>query len=115
MRVLVTGGCGFLGSHLCEYYKNKGDDVVSFDNLTKHELARTEYDVENARLYNWNFLEKLGVSLVKGDIRNKEELFKAAKDCDYIAHAAAQPAMTISDRESGAGPHNKCGGNVQRA
>jgi CDP-paratose 2-epimerase len=96
MRVLVTGGCGFLGSHVCEYYKKKGEEVISFDNLTKHELMRTGYDVEGARLYNWNFLKELGTSLIRGDIRDKQELLKVAKDCDYIIHTAAQPAMTIS-------------------
>jgi len=96
MKVLVTGGCGFLGSHVCEYYRKKGEDVVSLDNLTKHELMRTGYAVEDARFHNWNFLKRLGVSLIKGDIRNKQELFEATKDCNYIIHTAAQPAMTIS-------------------
>jgi len=96
MKVLVTGGCGFLGSHACEYYRKRGEEVVSFDNLTKHELMRTGYDVEGARLYNWNFLKELGVFLIKGDIRDKQELFEVAKDCDYIIHTAAQPAMTIA-------------------
>lgn len=96
MKVLVTGGCGFLGSHVCEYYRNKGIEVVSFDNLTKHELMRTSYSINKARLYNWNFLKKIGVSLVKGDIRNKNDLIKAASRCDFIIHTAAQPAMTIS-------------------
>jgi len=96
MKILVTGGCGFLGSHICEYYKKMGEEVVSFDNLTKHELIRTGYDVEGARFYNWNVLKGMGVSLIKGDIRDKEELSEAAKGCDYIVHTAAQPAMTIS-------------------
>jgi CDP-paratose 2-epimerase len=81
---------------VCEYYIKKGDAVVSFDNLTKTELTRTGYDVEGARFYNWNLLKSHGVSLIKDDIRNKEALFKAAKDCDYIVHTAAQPAMTIA-------------------
>jgi CDP-paratose 2-epimerase len=96
MKVLVTGGSGFLGSHVCEYYRRSGEEVVSLDNLTKHELMRTGYDVEGVRFYNWNILRKIGVSLNKGDIRNKEELFKVAKECDYIIHTAAQPAMTIA-------------------
>lgn len=96
MKVLVTGGCGFVGSHVCKYYANKGDEVVSFDNLTKHELARTGYLTDAARTYNWDRLKKLGVMLVKGDIRNRDELIKVADDCNYIVHTAAQPAMTIS-------------------
>jgi CDP-paratose 2-epimerase len=96
MKVLVTGGCGFIGSHVCEYYRNKGAHVISFDNMTKHELMRTGYATNLARTYNWNFLKELGVTLIKGDIRNIDELLKAARDCDFIVHTAAQPAMTIS-------------------
>lgn len=96
MRVLVTGGCGFLGSHVCEYYRDKGEEAISLDNLTKHELMKTGYKVSDARAHNWDFLEKIGVELIKGDIRNKDDLIKSAKGCDFIVHTAAQPAMTIS-------------------
>lgn len=96
MRVLVTGGCGFLGSHLCSYYVKKGDKVVAFDNMTKAELMRAGYIAEEARMYNWNLLKDLGVELVKGDVRDYDQLLGAAKGADYIIHTAAQPAMTIS-------------------
>lgn len=96
MKVLVTGGCGFLGSHICEYYKEIGDEVVALDNLTKHELMRTGYNVDALRNYNLEFLKSIGVEVVVGDIRDKEILFNIGKDCDFIAHTAAQPAMTIS-------------------
>jgi CDP-paratose 2-epimerase len=96
MKVLVTGGCGFIGFHTCSYYAKKGDEVVSFDNMTKHELVRTGYATEKARDYNWNILKDLGVRLIKGDIRNYPELKEATKGCDFIIHTAAQPAMTIS-------------------
>ena len=36
MRVLVTGGCGFIGSHVCEHYVNKGDEVIAYDSMTKY-------------------------------------------------------------------------------
>jgi CDP-paratose 2-epimerase len=96
MKVLVTGGCGFLGSHICEYYRNKGAEVVSFDNMTKFELNRTGYVAEAARRYNWNFLEGIGVRMVEEDIRNFEALLDHTSGCDYICHTAAQPAMTLS-------------------
>lgn len=96
MKVLVTGGCGFIGSHVCEYYINKKAEVISFDNLTKYELARTGYAAEAARSYNWDYLKGLGVVLIKGNIHNLDELMKAVDGCDYIIHTAAQPAMTIS-------------------
>ncbi len=96
MKVLVTGGCGFLGSHVCEYYIRKGADVISYDNMTKHELKRTGYMADEARDYNWNYLKSIGVKLEKADVRDFEELLDNAQECDYIIHTAAQPAMTIS-------------------
>lgn len=96
MKVLVTGGCGFIGSWVCEYYAKKGDKVIAYDNLTKHELMRTGYNVEAARDYNCDYLKGLGVQLVKADVRNRDELFEYAGSCDFIVHTAAQPAMTIS-------------------
>ncbi|MBW2044758.1 MAG: NAD-dependent epimerase/dehydratase family protein [Deltaproteobacteria bacterium] len=96
MKVLVTGGCGFVGSHVCEYYIKKGDKVVSYDNMTKHELMRTGFAVEEARDYNWNYLGNLGVKTVRADVRNFEQLIDNAQGCDFIIHTAAQPAMTIS-------------------
>jgi CDP-paratose 2-epimerase len=96
MRVLVTGGCGFLGSHVCEFYAGRGEEVVSYDNMTKHELERTGFVAEEARNHNRDYLEGLGVRMVKADIRNAEELMDHALGSDYIVHTAAQPAMTIS-------------------
>jgi CDP-paratose 2-epimerase len=96
MKVLVTGGCGFLGSHVCEHYRKMKEEVVSLDNMTKHELLRTGYDVDGARLHNWNVLKRMGVSLVKGDIRDQKEVLRVALGCDYIINTAAQPSMTIS-------------------
>jgi CDP-paratose 2-epimerase len=96
MKVLVTGGCGFLGSHVCELFREKGWDVVSYDNMTKYELKRTGYGTDATRDFNWNYLKKLGVTMVKGDIINLEHLMDRTEGCDYIIHTAAQPAMTIS-------------------
>ena len=96
MKVLVTGGCGFLGSHVCEYYAKKGAKVIAYDNMTKHELQRTGFAAKKARNYNWDYLSSLGVKLVKADVRNFEELSDWSSGCNYIVHTAAQPAMTIS-------------------
>lgn len=96
MKVLVTGGCGFLGSHVCEFYAQKGAEVIAYDNLTKHELQRTGFAVEAARDYNIKFLQGLGVKVVKADVRNLDELLDHSAGCDYLIHTAAQPAMTIS-------------------
>jgi CDP-paratose 2-epimerase len=96
LKVLVTGGCGFLGSHVCEVFRARGWDVVSFDNMTKSELVRTGYQTDAARDYNWALLEGLGVEMVKGDVRDLDHLLDASSGCDYLVHTAAQPAVTIS-------------------
>lgn len=96
MRVLVTGGCGFLGFHVCALFKSQGADVVAYDNLAKHEFARNPYMLEAARDSNRRELEKLGVRVAVEDIRDKPTLIAHARQADYICHTAAQPAMTIS-------------------
>ena len=96
MNVLVTGGCGFLGSHVCEYYASRGHQVVAFDNMTKHELMRTGFAVEEQRDHNLRFLKKLGVAIALADVRSREQLLDYSTGTDFIVHTAAQPAMTIS-------------------
>jgi CDP-paratose 2-epimerase len=95
VRVLVTGGCGFLGSHVCELFRKRGDEVVSLDNMTKHELSRTGYQTAAARDHNWKLLEAMGVRMLREDVRDLEAVLDAASGCGYIAHTAAQPAVTI--------------------
>jgi len=96
MRVLVTGGAGFLGSHVCEMFRGDGDEVIAYDNLTKYELDRVGYSSEKAREHNLHFLKTYGVKVVVGDVADRRLLQETAKGCDYIVHTAAQPAMTIS-------------------
>ncbi|MEN8252850.1 MAG: NAD-dependent epimerase/dehydratase family protein, partial [Patescibacteria group bacterium] len=96
MKVLVTGGCGFLGTNICLYYIKKGAQVVAYDNLAKHEFSRNKYMKKSARNYNRKILKEKGAKILIKDITNKKDLLRAAKGCDYICHTAAQPAMTIS-------------------
>lgn len=81
-RVLVTGACGFLGSHVCEFYAKRDFEVISYDNMTKYELARTGFATEEARDFNRVFLEGLGVKTVKADIRDFEELLDHSQRCE---------------------------------
>ena len=43
MRVLITGGAGFLGSHLCDYFLSQGHDVIAMDNLLTGNTANIEH------------------------------------------------------------------------
>ncbi len=96
MKVFIAGMAGFLGTHVAELFRERGDEVVGLDNLTKFELNRTGYNVKNAREYNVNFLKSIGAELMVGDIRDFGQIHEASEDCDYIINCAAQPAMTIA-------------------
>ncbi|MGB9004409.1 MAG: NAD-dependent epimerase/dehydratase family protein [Candidatus Aminicenantales bacterium] len=96
MRVLVIGGCGFLGTNLCLYYKRLGAEVVAYDNLAKHEFLRNPYMKPEARFHNKVTLERNGVEVAVADVRDKDALQSWARGCDHVCHTAAQPAMTIS-------------------
>jgi CDP-paratose 2-epimerase len=97
MKILVTGGAGFVGSHVSEYYAKKGDEVIVFDNLSRGETLKTADRRESSINYNWNHLKNIeNIELVKGDIRKEDEIIKAAEGVDAVIHAAAQVAVTSS-------------------
>jgi UDP-glucose 4-epimerase len=65
MRILVTGGCGFIGSHIAEYHLAKGDEVSVVDDLSTGSLdniasfkANPAFYFENANILNWPNLPK---------------------------------------------------------
>jgi UDP-N-acetylglucosamine 4-epimerase len=77
-KILVTGGAGFIGSNLCEYFLSKGHNVICLDNFAtghKHNLSNC--------INNTDFI------LIEGDIRNFVDCEKAVKDVDYVFHQAA--------------------------
>ena len=76
MRVLVTGGAGFIGSHFAKRLKAAGDDVRVLDKLT--------YSGNPANL------EGTGIELVAADICDAEAVAEAAAGCDAIVNFAAE-------------------------
>ena len=74
MRALVTGGNGFIGSHLVEYLIDQG--------FTVRCLVRRES--------NLAWLQSLDIQYVYGDCRNKESLPQAAQGMDYVFHLAGK-------------------------
>lgn len=77
-RVLVTGGAGFIGSHLVERLLAAGKQVVCLDNFS----TGTKRNLESA-------LKNLRFTLLEGDIRNYEACIKAAKGVSCVFHHAA--------------------------
>jgi CDP-paratose 2-epimerase len=97
-RVLVTGGAGFIGSHTAAYYDDRGVDVTAFDNLSRVDTLEQADDSRNTAGYNWEYLrtEHPDVELVRGDVRNFEEVRDVVDGHDAIVHTAGQVAVTTS-------------------
>lgn len=95
MKILVTGGAGFVGSHVAEYYASKGNEVTVLDNFSRSDLLKRKI---NRPKFNWNYLKENypDIDFVEGDIRDFEKLKEAAENADGIVHTAAQTAVTSS-------------------
>lgn len=88
MRLLITGGFGFMGSNLAADAISRGDRVVIFDNLYR-----------NASSANRDWLNEVGdYQFVHGDIRNQSDITRciAELEPDVIFHLGGQVAMTTS-------------------
>ncbi|PIQ85258.1 MAG: nucleoside-diphosphate sugar epimerase [Candidatus Omnitrophica bacterium CG11_big_fil_rev_8_21_14_0_20_45_26] len=94
MKILVTGGGGFVGSHVCEYFSKKGAQVIAFDNLSRARLLKRK---KASTRYNWNFLGALPrIQRVTGDINHRAGILKHMKGVQAVIHTAGQTAVTTS-------------------
>lgn len=89
MRCLVTGGCGFIGSHLCDVLLDRGADVVAIDAFTDY------YDPLVKRRRAAMLLARQGFRLVEDDLL-RADLRTLLLDRDVIFHLAAQPGVRAS-------------------
>ena len=80
MRVLITGGAGFIGSHIAEYFNGKAE-IRIFDNL------RTGYK---------HNLDGLDVEFIEGDICDRAAVKAAMQGVDYVFHLAAMVSVPES-------------------
>ena len=90
MKVLVTGGAGFIGSNLCEALLKRGDEVVCLDNFATGKIE--------------NLLPLLSAfpqtfKLVVGDIRNLDDCRKAIEGCEGVLHEAALGSVPRSIKD----------------
>lgn len=88
MKLLITGGCGFLGSNLASDALARGDELVVFDNLYR-----------NGSRENLTWLQTQGnFTFQHGDIRNQNDIARVVQSLkpDIIFHLAGQVAMTTS-------------------
>ena len=78
MRILVTGGAGFIGSHLCERLINDGNTVTAIDNFSTGRTSNLA-DLKGS----------INFTLVEGSILDNNILTPLVKDADYVFHLAA--------------------------
>ncbi len=84
MRVLVTGGAGFIGKYLVKSLLKKGDSVTIFDNFS------------NSTKNSISFLVETGSKVIEGDITKIQDLQNAIKDHDIVIHLAAKISVLES-------------------
>ncbi|MCK5300045.1 MAG: SDR family NAD(P)-dependent oxidoreductase, partial [Candidatus Aenigmarchaeota archaeon] len=91
MKVLVTGGAGFIGFHVAKKLLERGDSVVVVDNFNDY------YDV-SLKISRAELIRKSGAEIIKMDISDYEALEKIFRqhEFDKVCHLAAQAGVRYS-------------------
>ena len=84
MKIIITGGAGFIGKHLVNYLLHKGNVITIFDNFSNSEENSMGYFIKN------------GVKVINGDIRKFEEILKETENQDILIHLAAKISVSES-------------------
>ena len=82
MKALVTGGAGFIGSHLIDALLKKGYDVACIDNFSSGKMEFIEHNIDR-------------INLIKGDLLNRQDIKKALESVDIVFHLAANPDVRL--------------------
>jgi UDP-glucose 4-epimerase len=86
MRILVTGGAGFIGSHLVDALLARNDGVTVVDNLSSGKLSNLNQAGKNRNL-----------KFVKADLKNPSEWGKLLNEADLVFHFAADPEVRAGE------------------
>ena len=100
MKVLITGGLGFIGSNLVEYLLTKDSikKIIIIDNFSKSSSKYldiiTRYKLFTSSKNYKNSSNR--VQIIKSDINNKDFAFKVTKNIDFVIHLAAESGVDVS-------------------
>ena len=83
-RILVTGGAGFIGSHLVDRLMKTGSEIIVFDNLSSGRIEFIKHHLDNK---NFN--------LIQADILDTDAILSACEDVDLVYHLAANPDVRL--------------------
>ena len=86
-RALVTGGAGFIGSHIVDELLNRGFETFVIDNFSTGKLDNLENNLHNPMLH-----------IIHGDISQIKDILKDLKDLDVIFHEAGISSVSESVR-----------------
>ena len=89
MKAFVTGGAGFIGSHLVDKLLNRGDFVTSFDNLSSGD---EEFFKQHKKNDNFRFVE--------ADLLDFKKVTKEIKNHDVVFHIAANPFVRLGEKQT---------------
>jgi len=89
MKVLVTGGAGFIGKHLVKFLLDKDHEITIFDNFS------------NSKKIDVSYLVKMGAKIVEGDITDLQSIDDVVKDHDIVVHLAAKISVDESIKNPG--------------
>ena len=87
-KILITGGAGFIGSNLTEYFLNKGYKIKVLDNLSTGFIHNIQ-----------PFFENESFTFIEGDIRDPDTCREAVKGVDYVLHEAALGSVPRSIKD----------------
>lgn len=88
LKVLVTGGAGFIGSHLADRLLELGTKVIAYDNFDPYYKGK-RHNIKHS-------IKNPHYELVEGDILDYEKLRKATRGVNVVFHLAAQPGVRYS-------------------
>lgn len=80
MKILVTGGAGFIGSHIVEYFSGKAEICI----------------LDNLRTGCFDKVKNFNAKFIEGDIRDRKLVKKCVENCDYVFHLAAMVSVPES-------------------